>query len=138
MAIVGLAALAGLLGPGPLSETTSGEQGGPLWLEYSRFGRFRAPLTLRVNLGPNTGQQGSVRVWLSRDYLESVQIEQVMPQPAQVEVGPERLTYVFPVSDPSRSTAVTFWLKTEQIGRQRGCVGLANASTLCFRQFIYP
>ena len=32
MALVGLAALAGLLGPGPLSETTSGEQGGPLWL----------------------------------------------------------------------------------------------------------
>jgi hypothetical protein len=109
-----------------------------LWLEYSRFGRFRARLTLRVHLGSNAGQQGPVRIWLSRKYLESVQIEQVSPQPAQVEAGSERLTYVFTVSDPSRATAVTFALKTEQIGRQRGCVGLVNGPTLCFRQFIYP
>jgi hypothetical protein len=138
MTLVGLAALAGLLGPGPLSKTTIGEQGGPLRLEYSRFGRFKAPLTLRVHVGPNAGQQGSMRVWLSREYIEGVQIEQVSPQPGQVEAGPEQLTYVFPRSEPQRSTAITFALKTGQIGRQRGCVGLTNGPTLCFRQFIYP
>jgi hypothetical protein len=136
--LVGLAALVGLLGPGPLSDTTAGEPGGLLWLTYARFGRFRAPTTLRVYLGPNTDQQGPARVWVSREYLEGVRIEQVTPQPAQVEAGPERLTYVFPVSDPSRATAVTFSLKTERIGRQRGCVGLADGPPLCFRQLIYP
>jgi hypothetical protein len=138
MAMVGLAALAGLLGPGPLSETTAGVQGGPLWLEYSRFGRFRAPLTLRVHLGPNADQQGPVRVWLSREYLEAVQIEQVSPQPQQVEAGLERITYVFAVSEPSRSIVATFALKTARFGRQRGCVGIGDDPILCFRQFIYP
>lgn len=138
MAIVGLAALAGLFGPGPLSKTSIGEQGEPLWLEYSRFGRFKAPLTLRVHVGPNTGQQSPMRIWLSREYLEAVQIEQISPQPGQVEAGPEQLTYVFPRSEPQRSTAISFALKAEQIGRQRGCVGLTNGPTLCFRQFIYP
>jgi hypothetical protein len=138
MAVVGLAALAGLLGPGPLSKTMIGEPGGPLWLEYSRFGRFKAPLTLRIHLGPNAGQQGPARIWLSREYLEGVQIEQVTPQPGQVEAGAEQLTYMFPLSEPQRSTAVTFALKTEQIGRQRGCVGLVDGPTLCFHQFIYP
>jgi hypothetical protein len=138
MAMVWLAALVGLLGPGPLSETTVGVQGGPLWLEYSRFGRFRAPLTLRVHLGPNADQQGPVRVWLSREYLEAVQIEQVTPQPQQVEAGLERITYVFAVSEPSRSTAATFSLKTARFGRQRGCVGMADGPSLCFRQFFYP
>jgi hypothetical protein len=138
MALIGLAALAGLLGPGPLSETTVGERDGPLWLEYSRFGRFKAPLTLRVHVGPNTGQQGPLLVWLSREYLEGVRVEQVSPQPGQVEAGPEQLTYVFARNEPQRSTAITFAIETEQIGRQRGCVGLINGPALCFRQFIYP
>ena len=138
MATVMLAALAGLLGPGPLSQTTAGGHGGRLWLEYSRFGRFKAPLTLRAHLGPNAGRQGSARLWLSRDYLENVQIQGVSPPPEQVEAGTEVLTYVFPVSDPSRSTAVTFSLKAERFGRQGGCIGLANGPTVCFGQFIYP
>jgi hypothetical protein len=138
MAGVGIAALAGLFGPGPLSKTMIGAPGGPLWLEYSRFGRFKAPLTLRVHLGPDADQQGAVRIWLSREYLEGVQIERVTPQPGQVEAGPEQLTYDFSLSEPQRSTAVTFALKAEQMGRQHGCVGLANGPTLCFRQFIYP
>jgi hypothetical protein len=138
IAIVVIAALAGLFGPGPLSWTTAGEQGGPLWLEYARFGRLEAPLTLRVHLGPNIGQQGPARIWVSRKYLEGVHIERISPQPEQVEAGPEQLTYVFSISDPSGPTAVTFSLKTEHFGRQHGCVGIANGPTQCFRQFIYP
>jgi hypothetical protein len=138
MAMVGLAALIGLLGPGPLSKTIAGEEGGPLWLEYSRFGHFKAPLMLRIYLGPHAGEHGPARLWLGRDYLESVQVESVTPPPVHVEAGPEQLTYVFALSEPTRSMAVTFSLKAEQIGRQRGCVGLINGPTLCFRQFIYP
>jgi hypothetical protein len=138
MAMIGLAALAGLLGPGPLSRTTAGERGGQLWLEYSRFGRFMAPSIMRVHLGPNAGQQGSVCLWLSRDYLEGVEIQAISPPPERVEAGPGQLTYVLPVSGASDSTAVTFSLKTQQFGRRRGCVGLVNGPTLCFRQIIYP
>jgi hypothetical protein len=138
LAMVGAAALAGLLGPGPLSNTTVGERGGSLWLEYSRFGRFRAPSTLRIHVGPNPSQQEQMRIWLSRDYLEGVQIEQVTPQPERVEAGPAQLTYVFAVSAADRPVVIIFSLKTAQIGRQRGCVGLADGPSLCFRQFIYP
>jgi hypothetical protein len=55
-----------------------------------------------------------MRVWLSPDYLEGVQIEQITPQPERVEAGPERLTYVFPVGELSRATAFTLY-------RVRGC-----------------
>jgi hypothetical protein len=138
MGLIVLAALAGLFGPGPLSMTTVGEKSGPLWLEYPRFGRFKAPLMLRVHLGPNTVQQGPVRLWLGRDYLESVQIEAVTPPPEHVEAGAERLTYAFAASEPSRSAAITFHLKADQIGWRRGCIGLAESPPLCFRQLIYP
>jgi hypothetical protein len=138
LAMIGVAALAGLLGPGPLSGTIAGAQGGSLWLEYSRFGRFRASWTLRVHVGPNPTQRGPLRVWISRNYLESVQIEQVTPQPEQVEAGPAQLTYVFAASATDRPVEIIFSLKAAQIGRQRGCVGLPHGPPLCFRQFIYP
>jgi hypothetical protein len=138
MAMVGLAALVGLLGPGPLSNTIAGEEGGPLWLEYSRFGRFKAPLMLRLHLGPNAIEHGPARLWLGREYLESVQVQTITPSPLHVEAGLEQLTYAFAVSEVIRSTAVSFSLKAEQIGRLRGCVGLIDGPTLCFRQFIYP
>ena len=138
MVAVAFAALAGLLGPGPLSDTTAGAQGGRLRLEYPRFGRSGAPSILRVHLGPNTNQQEVVRVWLSRDYLEDIHIQGISPPPERVEAGPEQLTYVFLVSEPSRPTAVTFSVKPGRFGRQRGCMGLANGPTLCFGQFIYP
>lgn len=138
MAMIGLAALLGLLGPGPLSKTIAGEESGPLWLEYSRFGRFKAPLMLRIHLGPKAGQHGPVRLWLSREYMEGVQVESVTPPPVHVEAGPEQLTYVFAVGELTHSTAVSLSLKAEQIGRRQGCVGLMNGPTLCFHQFIYP
>jgi hypothetical protein len=138
IAVVTVAALAGLLGPGPLSHTTTGEPSGQLWLEYSRFGRLRAPSTLRVHVTANAGQPTPLRVWLSRNYLERVQVEQVTPQPEQVEAGPEQLTYAFPIAESSRSTAITLSLKMDRFGRQRGCIGMVDGPSLCFQQFIYP
>lgn len=45
------AALAGLLGPGPLSSATAGEEGSPLRVEYRRFDRHEAETLMRVQLG---------------------------------------------------------------------------------------
>jgi hypothetical protein len=138
IAAVALAALAGLFGSGPLSRTTLGEPGGPLWIEYARFGRLGAPLALRVHVAPNTGRQTALRLWLSRDYMERVQVDQVTPQPERVEAGSERLTYAFSLAESSRSTTIIFSLKMDHFGRQRGCIGMVDGPTLCFHQFIYP
>ena len=45
MVLFVLAGLSGLLGTGPLSNVTDGDEGGPLWLEYQRFGRLQAPMS---------------------------------------------------------------------------------------------
>jgi hypothetical protein len=53
MALVVLAGLLGLFGPGPLSSATAGKEEGPLLVEgYERFVRFRIPTTLQVRLDP--------------------------------------------------------------------------------------
>lgn len=138
MALTTLAALLGLLGRGPLSRTTVGAESEPLSVEYNRFGRFQSPTTLRLNLGSDAARKGLVRVWLDRDYLENVQIQQITPEPQRVEAGSERLIYVFQLSELNQRTAVTFYLQLEHIGFLPGQVGLVEGQTLNFNQFIYP
>jgi hypothetical protein len=138
MALVALAALLGLLGPGPLSNATAGNQKMPLHVAYNRFVRYQTPTQLRVHLTPETGREGKARVWLSRDYLQGVQVQQVVPTPEGVEIGSDRLTYIFRLSEPSQPTAITFYVEPEQIGPLSCHIGLGSGPPLSFSQFVYP
>jgi hypothetical protein len=138
MALTILAALAGLLGHGPLSSATAGSQNDPIWIEHERFERWQAPAQLRLHLGTNSAVDGQARVWLSRDYVEQIQIEQVTPQPDRVEAGPDRITYVFDIGDTSPPAAITFYVKPQTIGRLAGRAGLADSQPVSFSQFVYP
>lgn len=138
MVLLLLAALLGLLGPGPLARAAAGDRAGVLWVEYHRFERYKASATLRVHLGARPWPEGKARVQVSRKYLEGLQVEQVTPQPEGVEAGADSLTYIFRVSDPNRPTAITFSLKPEQIGWHEGRVRLDGGPALDFRQVVYP
>ena len=139
MALVLLAALAGLLGPGPLSTATARAPGDALRLEYNRFWRSKSSLTLRLHLGPGAVREGKARVWISRAYAEDLQIQEVKPEPESVEIGKERLTYVFSFSTPDGAPAtVTFIGEPEKAGALHGELGLADGPALEFPQFVYP
>lgn len=138
MVLVVLAALLGLFGPGLLSNVTARPRGGPLWLEYHRFERSLAPVTLRVHLGAGAGQAGKARIWLDRHYMEGMQVEHISPPPQSVETGNDRLIYVFQIADPGQATAISFHLTAQRIGLQSGRLGLSNGPPIVFSQFIYP
>jgi hypothetical protein len=138
MALVLLAALVGLLGPGPLSGATAGEQGSALWVAYNRFERYQAPAMVRVHLGPGAARAGTARLWLSRHYVENIELHHIDPEPESVEVGPDRLTYTFRVPDPTRPTAVTYHLEGNKYGPMPLRVGLDAGPQLSFSQFFYP
>jgi hypothetical protein len=138
MALLSLAALAGLLGPGPLSRAIAGDEGGSLWLEYSRFERLQDPTSLKLNIGPLRSADGTARVWVSRDYLQKVQVEQVTPPPESVEAGPDRLTYVFRVAPADQPTAIVFHINHQTVGKLTSQIGLESGPELSFGQFVYP
>jgi hypothetical protein len=142
MAAAVLAAVLGLFGgAGPLSKTSVGDPDAPLSIEeYERFSRFGMPTTLRVHLDPARESGGEVRLSVSREYLESVQIQSVTPQPRSVAAGPDWLTYVFDVtSGPGQPTAVTFNLQPDRVGLLEGRVRLEGPrGELEFGQFVYP
>jgi hypothetical protein len=132
MGLLVLAAIAGLFGAGPLSNSSAERDG--LRLEYDRFGRLQQSMSLRLHFSGD--ERESAAVFISRQYLASVQIENITPQPQRVESDVDWLIYSFLTRQ--RAGGATFHLKPEKFGLLSGQARLEQGEPISFRQFIYP
>lgn len=138
MTLIVLGAFLGLFGNGLLNNAKAGKEGDRLWLEYDRFGRLQKAFDLKIHLGANTGDGGQLRVWLSRNYLDNIEIRQITPEPEIVEAGPDGLIFVFRQSQPNQPTEVTFIVEPERPGSLVGKVKLTEGELINFSHFVYP
>ncbi len=137
--LVVIGAMLGLLGSrGPVSKAFAGDRDAALRVEYERFGRYHAPTQLRIHVGPGIARNGTVRIWLDSGYIQALDIEEIVPEPDQVEVESNRLTFVFQVSNPSEPVTIVFHVRHEGFGRQKGQTGIENGEAVRLTQFIYP
>ena len=140
MVLVLLAALAGLMGEGPLSSTTAGSPEGPLQVEFLRFERHRSPTDLQVHLPAAAVPHDEVQVWIDREYLKDVEVQTIFPEPEKVTISPDRVTYTFKVARPNQPVTITFQVTYEGMGGKQGRVGLGDGDgePVSFDQFVYP
>ena len=132
------AGLLGLLGPGPLNDRIAGRQGSALWVEYPRFGRFQAPVRLRVYVHQAARATQTVDVWLNRDYLQDLQLKQMVPEPIRTALGPDRVIFSFALSEGTQDASFDFTFEPEEIGSFHGIVGIEGGPQVELNQFIYP
>ncbi len=138
-ALLILAALAGLLGHGPLSRTTAGDPASSLRVEYQRFERYQGPTELRLHAAPQAARGGKLKIWLSREFLDNIELEQVVPQPVTAELGSDRQTYVFDAPHLTAETLVVLRYKpTQPFASVRIRAGVEGQPEVSFRQFVYP
>ena len=130
------AALAGLLGPGPLSEASAGEPGGPLQVHYERFAHFEAESDLRIDVRPPAGRS-EVEVWLASDYLGSLDVRGVTPPPVGTRLEKGRVVYRF-ASAGEGPLEVRFDILYRRIGRLSGEAGLVGGASAVFAHWVYP
>jgi hypothetical protein len=138
MLLIAMAAVLGLFGRGPLASATVGEPGASLRMEYDRFTRHASPTRLKVLLAAGAAEGDKARVWVDREYLQGVDIEQIIPEPESVSAAGEGLIYVFPIADPERPTAILFSIKPDDFGYRSGAIGLADGPRLRFSQLVFP
>lgn len=138
MLFVILAALAGLFGSGPVSNAQTAAPDGSLQLEYQRFGHYKSPESLRLKVRANVNGGDELRIRIGTDYLNSVQVERVSPQPDRTEVAGDWITYVFPVAKSGEATTVTFHVKNEKVGPIAGWVSVEGGQRAAFKRFVYP
>ena len=128
------AAVLGFTGRGGLGVGQKKEGGADagLEVEYERFLRQEAPSEMRVTFH-RQGQRHRLR--LSKEFVEKVRIEQIVPQPSESEIDSSGVTYTF--SSRGAGSEVFFYLQPRQTGRLHTALS-DGTSSLAFNQFVYP
>jgi hypothetical protein len=136
MLLIGIAAVGGVFGHGPLSNATASADDGSLRIEYQRFERHGAASELTVFLRRGASTDSSVLLWIGDEFLRSVHLEQIVPMPErQTSLGDRTLYEVAMRSDTSR---VSFHVTPQTIGARTLELGIAGRATLSRPQFVYP
>ena len=137
LALILLAAIAGLLGRGPLAKARTTSRSGALTLDYERIERRVAETHLRFSVAPGAVTDTLVRLWIDRRWLEEVRLEQVVPEPIATRETGTALVYEF-AATRGAPAVITFDYQHEGQGRLPGSAGLVGADSLRFAQFVLP
>lgn len=136
-AVIILAAL-GLFGTGVLSAATVGDADGPLSLDYERFVRREGQATLAFRIAPDQVSGGQIQLWIDAGYMSAIDVEQVTPEPADVQTQGDRLVFVFTATASTGPHAIAISMRPQDMGRLRGEAGIVDGATIAFTQVVYP
>jgi hypothetical protein len=137
--LIALAGLVGVFGDGPLSGTVTGDDTGGLRIEHERFARADAPQTMRIRVPATPASAANLdRLALSRDFLDRVRMDAVVPTPVVAEAGPRQVAYLFAGQPAPGETLATFHFTARSSGVLRVRVSAPGIPPLVVRQFVYP
>jgi hypothetical protein len=134
LALVPLAALAGIFSNGPLSEKTAQAANSSFSLEYDRF--QRKTVLSRFIVRVPAGASNEIRLRLSPAFQETYAIESMEPRPARSSAGEAGLDLFFQPADKGDLAAV-IWATPRQFGAVK-LRAETNGGALDFPVLIYP
>ena len=138
MGLLVLAGLAGLFGRGPLASATRSSPGGALAVEYQRFTRHGSTAELSVTVAPWALEAGTVRIRVSRSFLQGLQVQTVEPPPASALLSGDYLVYSFH-AEAGKPARILFRVIPDQYFLRTAEVGVANGrERVRFQQLVFP
>lgn len=136
MLLLVLAAVAGLLGPGPLSDARAGDPRG-MQVEFMRFTRARAPEQLRIRVPAQAVRDGRVRIGLPHGFLDRIEVQRIRPEPESITAHPQRNEYEIAVAGAGAVEIVVDY-EHRAFGRTPASVWLGGRPAVAFEQWVYP
>lgn len=124
-----IAAIAGVFGTGWLSSSSITREG--TRVTFERLARFEAPMKLIIHAQETDGH---VEVRFPQTYLEEVEVDKIVPEPAAQETGNGYVIYTFKAQ---ASSALIFYLIPESPGNIRTEMAV-DKSVFPIAHFIYP
>lgn len=131
-------ALAGLLGPGPLSETEARSADGQLRVKYRRFDRRLSDSDFLVHLGRGAVRDGAFRLKLCPQFLRSAETDRIEPEPGETIQSADGTTYVFPADGSGEEAMVRFRFRPVQLGRNTCSLALDTGALVELKSFVFP
>ena len=133
-----LAAVLGLLGPGPLSHEQASSADGSIAMDYYSIERYESPAKLRIWVRAKEQRGDSVRLAISRNFTDRVTPETIVPNPVSVEASGKYVVYTFRVRDLAEDQPIVFRYKHDSYGSLDFAVGTTGHEPLQVSQFILP
>jgi hypothetical protein len=136
MGLLVVAALAGLLGPGPLSWATAASDDGLVEVEYQRFTHLEADDMITVGLAPAAVTGDTVDVELAQDWVQSVDISGITPEP-QEQVASAYGVRLTVATEPGSEVRLQIAFRASEMGRVEAGIRSAGRD-VPFGHFVYP
>jgi hypothetical protein len=129
------ACLLGVLGPGAFSKTIKGTD--QLQVEFQRFLHYRNPSQFRFKIARH-GEKAVL--FINRDFIESVDVKRVNPEPESVISSGTEHKYVFATDSQSKGepVSIVFAFEAETRGRLQAKIRTDVGAPLRIDQFVYP
>lgn len=135
--LVVVAGSLGLLGGGGVfSDVRQGS--GHVTLNYQRFARHSEPTSLHLTIGPEAVVAGQAQVWLSRAFLDRIELEHIAPEPVETRLGQDRVIYHIALEEPETPVEVTIRYQPTELGWTPLQIGVVGGGDLSDRQLIFP
>src|SRR5215211_927311 len=122
LALVPVAAIAGLFGDGLFSEVTAGSERAGGTVTYERFGRLSADTKLEVELARPSR---ATDVAISRAFFDGYDTSEVRPEPVRVRTLPDAVVFTFAAAPAGRAT---FFLQPDAVGSSGGTVTVTGGT----------
>jgi hypothetical protein len=132
LALVPVAAIAGLFGGGLFSEVTAGSERAGGTVTYERFGRLTADTELELEFARPSR---TTDVAISRAFFDRYDMSEVRPQPLRVRTLADAVVFTFAAAPASRAT---FSLTPAEVGSSRGTVTVTGGTPVTVKQLVYP
>jgi hypothetical protein len=128
-------AAAGVFSHGPAASATVEDRG--MRLQYERIARHHAPTRLDLEL-PATAARDTLRVWLSREYRDGVEVQDIIPQPDRTLVHADRVVYEFSTIPSDQPVRLAFLVEPDDEWKRQGAFGVDGVGTVRFTQLVLP
>ena len=135
MALVVVAALAGLFGTGPMSRTVI-RDGRGVDIEYERFQRMSSPGLLRLDVAVVRASEGRLSVDLDREFLDTFRLETIRPEPAATTATRRGMRLSFATAGEHATFYLT--VRPTRIGFARPLLAVSNGAPMALSVFVYP
>ena len=132
LALVPVAAVAGLFGDGLFSETTAGSARAGGTVTYERSGRLTADTELELEFARPSR---TTDVAISRGFLDRYATSAVRPEPLRVRTLANAVVFTFAAAPAGRAT---FVLQPDALGTSSGTVTFAGGTPVRVRQLVFP
>jgi hypothetical protein len=132
LAVIPVAAIAGLFGDGLFSEVTAGSERAGGTVTYERFGRLTADTTLEVEFARPSR---ATDVAISRAFFDRYNLSEVRPQPLRVRTLADAVVFTFAAAPVGRAT---FSLQPDAVGSSSGTVAVTGGTPVHVKQLVYP